>query len=230
MYDKKWQNNAVLIYGARKSGTTLLQNLLDGGEEILVFPNEIKLKQFLKRVWKNSRNMVSDYIFNNQEITKLNFKIKQSKCNQKAVDVDDKSFNLLFAKISDCVNYDLLDSRILDSLDYKNYLSNLKEFNEHRFNGFADVLRKDITIFYNNLYKKPDKIKMWAMKEVGGDPETIFGFFKTMFPNGKIVAITRNPYYVIRSIIRDRRRRKGIQLSPVYIAQETYMPLELIGY
>jgi len=39
-----WTDNAVLIYGPRKAGTTLLTNLLDGGEEIVVKPGETKLK------------------------------------------------------------------------------------------------------------------------------------------------------------------------------------------
>jgi hypothetical protein len=38
-----------LIYGARKSGTTMLANLHDGGDELLVFPAEVKLNQFVKK-------------------------------------------------------------------------------------------------------------------------------------------------------------------------------------
>lgn len=40
--------NAVLAYGPRKAGTTLLQNLLDS-EAILVYPAELKLKYFVRR-------------------------------------------------------------------------------------------------------------------------------------------------------------------------------------
>jgi hypothetical protein len=38
----------VLVYGPRKAGTTLFQNLLDGGEELFVYPAELKLKFFVK--------------------------------------------------------------------------------------------------------------------------------------------------------------------------------------
>ncbi len=46
-----WTDRAVLLYGPRKSGTSLLLNLLDGGEEIVAFPREMKLKFFLTAVW-----------------------------------------------------------------------------------------------------------------------------------------------------------------------------------
>lgn len=45
--DESWFENAVLVYGPRKGGTTLLQNLLDGGEGLFVYPVELKLKQLV---------------------------------------------------------------------------------------------------------------------------------------------------------------------------------------
>ncbi|MGF7158515.1 hypothetical protein FHS85_000125 [Rhodoligotrophos appendicifer] len=43
-----WVDHAVLVYGPRKAGTTLFQNLLDGGQELLAYPAELKLKAFVK--------------------------------------------------------------------------------------------------------------------------------------------------------------------------------------
>ncbi|MFO0990567.1 MAG: sulfotransferase [Hyphomicrobiales bacterium] len=43
-----WLDNAVLVYGPRKAGTTLLQNLLDGTNDLAVYPAELKLKYFVK--------------------------------------------------------------------------------------------------------------------------------------------------------------------------------------
>jgi hypothetical protein len=43
-----WLDNAVLVYGPRKAGTTLLQNLLDGTSDLAVYPAELKLKYFVK--------------------------------------------------------------------------------------------------------------------------------------------------------------------------------------
>jgi hypothetical protein len=43
-----WLERPVLVYGPRKAGTTLLQNLLDGTKELAVYPSELKLKYFVK--------------------------------------------------------------------------------------------------------------------------------------------------------------------------------------
>lgn len=44
-----WVDRGVLVFGPRKGGTTLFQNLLDGSDEILVYPNELKLKWFTRK-------------------------------------------------------------------------------------------------------------------------------------------------------------------------------------
>ena len=44
----EWTNHPVLIYGPRKSGTTMLQKLHDGGEHLLCFPDETKLKRLIR--------------------------------------------------------------------------------------------------------------------------------------------------------------------------------------
>lgn len=43
-----WLEHGVLVYGPRKGGTTLFQNLLDGTPEMLVYPAELKLKFFAR--------------------------------------------------------------------------------------------------------------------------------------------------------------------------------------
>lgn len=43
-----WLERGVLVYGPRKGGTTLFQNLLDGTPELLVYPAELKLKFFAR--------------------------------------------------------------------------------------------------------------------------------------------------------------------------------------
>lgn len=54
-----WVENAVLVYGPRKAGTTLLQNLLDGGEQLFVYPQELKLKYFVRN--PPSEDVLSTY-------------------------------------------------------------------------------------------------------------------------------------------------------------------------
>ncbi|WP_170984256.1 sulfotransferase [Rhodoligotrophos defluvii] len=43
-----WLESAVLTYGPRKAGTTLLQNLLDGGDQLFAYPAELKLKSLVR--------------------------------------------------------------------------------------------------------------------------------------------------------------------------------------
>jgi hypothetical protein len=45
---KAWLDRAILIYGPRKAGTTLFQNLLDGSDTLMVYPAELKLKYFVR--------------------------------------------------------------------------------------------------------------------------------------------------------------------------------------
>jgi len=44
-----WFENAVLVYGPRKAGTTLLHNLLDGNDDLFVYPDELKLKRLARK-------------------------------------------------------------------------------------------------------------------------------------------------------------------------------------
>ncbi len=44
-----WLENAILIYGPRKAGTTLYQNLLDGTPGLAAYPVEMKLKFFVRQ-------------------------------------------------------------------------------------------------------------------------------------------------------------------------------------
>jgi hypothetical protein len=57
--DKAWIESAILIYGPRKAGTTLFQNLLDGGEDLFVYPTELKLKYLSKNVYLTPREYFS---------------------------------------------------------------------------------------------------------------------------------------------------------------------------
>lgn len=66
-----WVNNVVLVYGPRKGGTTMLQNLLDRDRDLIMYPVEVKLKHFTTGFFESSRQAASEYfnlsrIFNNE--------------------------------------------------------------------------------------------------------------------------------------------------------------------
>jgi hypothetical protein len=48
-----WLDAGVLVYGPRKAGTTLFQSLLDGSDQLLVYPAELKLKYFSRHRGRN---------------------------------------------------------------------------------------------------------------------------------------------------------------------------------
>ena len=55
-----WLDRAILMFGPRKAGTTLFQNLLDGSDEVLVYPAELKLKHFVRTL--RHRNSAASYL------------------------------------------------------------------------------------------------------------------------------------------------------------------------
>lgn len=59
--DDLWIKNPVLFYGPRKAGTTLLQNLLDGGNCLLMRQGELKLKHFINEIWSNEEQATERY-------------------------------------------------------------------------------------------------------------------------------------------------------------------------
>jgi hypothetical protein len=54
--NKFFKNTPVLIYGPRKGGTTLLQNLIDGSSSLLVRPLELKIKYIIQHNWDSIRD------------------------------------------------------------------------------------------------------------------------------------------------------------------------------
>ncbi|OOY50611.1 hypothetical protein BOW16_10135 [Solemya velum gill symbiont] len=65
----EWLENAVLIYGPRKAGTTLLHNLHDGNNELFVYPAELKLKRFRRTIWQ-SQPKASELYFDLSRLSK----------------------------------------------------------------------------------------------------------------------------------------------------------------
>jgi hypothetical protein len=57
----EWCNNAILIYGPKKAGTTMLMNLLDGTDQVLVFPTEVKLKFMAAQSWDDPKSTATKY-------------------------------------------------------------------------------------------------------------------------------------------------------------------------
>jgi len=176
-----WIDNAILVHGQRKSGTTLLQNLLDGSEHVFVYPAELKL-QWLIGKWTN----VESY-------------------------------------------YRLADSQLSehswDNFSYSNYR---KMWEEARAAGqirsLEQAVRFDARAAHASSVMFPRDPQMWCTKEIGAPTDRLVTSWLKMFPQGKVLLITRNPRMTIRAILNDRRRR-GIQMNARRIAEIIYETL-----
>ena len=161
----------ILIYGPRKSGTTLLQNLHDTQNQILSCPSELKLKQLINAKWTGiTQNDLQLYSDNNKVITPTNFNLSKYK-----------------------------NDLLVDHVDVSD--------------GLKDLIVNDMYCLFTNIEPdfRPKNLTHWAVKEVGGNTNDIIQNWKLMYPNGKIIMLTRNPLMVASSILRERRKRGLIQ-------------------
>lgn len=179
-----WTERGVLVYGPRKAGTTLFQNLLDGGEHLFVYPAELKLKWFVRKPAR---------------ITDLDAYRSRSRISQ----VDSPSLSRDRYRV-------LWDSALEDGS-----LRSLGEF--IRYDAWAALVSS----------RAPAEVRIWCAKEVGGRTGPIVDAWRAMFPEGKVLLITRDPRMVTRAVLNDRRRQ-GLQLSLRQIVHETLDPMRVV--
>lgn len=165
------QENAILIYGARKAGTTLLQRLIDGSN-LYVYPTELKIKQFTKATWHDKETFIESCHRANRVI-----------CHQ------------------------------FERFDHPNFATETSH-RLSRVSCLRDMVLVEVEAAINSSPR--GEWIGWAVKEVGGDFNVILNDWKKMFPDSRLVVIVRNPFYVSRSIFRERRRdKRGLTLKSI---------------
>ncbi len=92
-----WTENPVLIYGPRKGGTTLVQNLMDGGNHMLVFPSEVKLKIFANELFYDKASATKTYFSHSMIV------------NQKFESFDDKKYLICSKELETTPLHNLAD-------------------------------------------------------------------------------------------------------------------------
>jgi len=182
---REWLNFPVLLYGPRKSGTTLLLNLLDGSPELLAFPTETKFKYFVGH-WPTGAAARRRYF--EQSIT----------TRKQYAGLNSAAFN---DGAANAVGYPMSSIR--------------------------ELIQYEANLIYDCLEDKSARLRMFAMKDVGGHTELITGLFRQCFLDGKIVMIARQPQFVARSVFRNRRRR-GVRLSFVDKMRQAFDPERII--
>jgi len=179
-----WLENAILIYGPRKAGTTLYQNLLDGTPGLAAYPVEMKLKFFAGRPL-DSPISVEDYL-----------------ARSKLTDLKQEGFS------------------------QAGYLACWQDVAGKAL-PLKALIAQDLAALARVRPEMADAAS-WSAKEVGGDTRRIIAAWRTMFPQGKVLFIVRDPLMVTRAVLGDRRR-KDRRLPFWEIMRETFDPMRVVS-
>lgn len=200
----------VLVYGPRKAGTSLMQNLLDGGTRVLMVPGELKLKVFVRKLEMARADPAGLFVSRGRSIFP-------------------SSMSASPEVVSNRVLGGLPVEKVSENLDLEKYHSKVSEIQNHKELNVGEILKADVAAFVSALREETFTAERWASKEVGGDPYKILELFRRYFPQGRIVFSVRQPEFIVRSILLNRRR-KGVRLSIRRIFHECQDAQRIINY
>jgi hypothetical protein len=189
-----FHNAPILVYGPRKGGTTLLQSLLDGGQDVVMLPGELKLKWLAQRTQLSPQQFAEYYAQRGR--LDFQFLLQRDERNQVLKPLRAKP-SYHFASFSTEQT-----NQIFDPARYAHSLEELRHqtFDASTHEALASqILTQDVDAFIAALKTPNPNWKTWGSKEVGGDTRVVL--------EDKIVFLVREPVFVVRSIITDRRRK-----------------------
>jgi hypothetical protein len=204
--DLSWIEQALLIYGPRKGGTTLYQNLLDGGAEVFVYPAELKLKYLARTPVLAATDYHALVKLPTNKPKDMNDIGRGDRWNPQAYFVHTREHTVSSSQF-DRAGYDA---------DWSN--------DESGESPVGDLVRKDIVRVYRNCPVRLKPPRMWCAKEVGGRPSTVLNLWKQIFPEGRLLLLARDPLMVVRAVLKDRRM-VGERPSIWNIMKQTYEPM-----
>lgn len=209
--NEEFLSQPVLVYGPRKGGTSLLQNLIDGGSCLLMMPGELKLKVFVRKPERARADPAG--LFSTRGRSFFPAMIERARQQSLATDDTHDIGGLPVCEMA----------RLLDVDEYAARIAAI------RGNDVRELLQADAIAFASALRGNPTSIRRWASKEVGGNPTKILELFCQHFPQGQVVLAVRQPEFIIRSIIRDRKR-KGVRMSIRSILHECQDAQRILRY
>lgn len=216
--NKQFLERAVLLYGLRKAGTSLVHNLLDGGSQLLMLPGEIKVNYMTVM---RKTGVPADFPAAYLRKGRLDFPCLLDIGGSSPADITPKSSYNIEGLTKEQTN------AVLDTEGYVRRLATILDGGPQ---NYAELVRHDVASFAASLRGEAQRdYSCWAAKEVGGQSERLVQFHREMFPQGKVVFIARQPQFVVRSIICDRRR-KGIAMTWRNVWFECYKAQGLINF
>lgn len=207
-------DNAILFYGPRKSGSTLLMNLLDGGSNLLMLPGELKLKPQVRRQFTAEDRLLTYLQKGRKDMERLTV------VNREAGTVDLRE-GFSFENLS--------EEQTREVFDAPAYIERMRTLLGKPPATYHELVRFDVETFAASVRPARD-YTCWGAKEVGGaDSQTVVNFFRSEFPGARIVLQAREPMFIVRSIIMDRKR-EGRTLKPGAVWRECRQAQEIIDY
>lgn len=192
----------ILVFGPRKSGTSLLHNLLDGGSELVMIPGELKLHPLRIIKEEASCDPARHYL----HYGRLDFERLIEWHNEKPQANPEYAFDGLSVE------------QTRETFDVERYVAQLSEMldappNQESDEALArDLVDRDVAAFLSSVKQPPANLKFWASKEVSKKPEITIPFWRRLYLKSRIVYLVRQPEFIVRSIL-NNRRRKGIRVS-----------------
>lgn len=192
----------ILVFGPRKSGTSLLHNLLDGGSELVMIPGELKLHPLRIIKEEASCDPARHYL----HYGRLDFERLIKWHNEKPQVNPEYAFDGLSVE------------QTREAFDVERYVAQLGAMlatppcEELDVALARDLVEWDVAAFLGSVKPPPANLKFWASKEVSKKPEITLEFWRQLYPEGRIVYLVRQPEFIVRSIL-NNRRRKGIRVS-----------------
>jgi len=191
-----------LVYGARKSGTTLVQSMLDGGASLPMVPGELKLKYIVKKRWIKSRSRTLAHWY--------------AESGRSFFPVIPKPNGEEPARIAG-----LSREQVGQAIDLEKYAEGLDAIARLGDPPLAEILREDARAFLGAMKADWREARFWGSKEVGGETAEILALFRECFPEGMLVLVLREPVFTVRSILM-KRRRWGIRLGGIRSIMHEY--------
>lgn len=214
MMNDGFLSQPVLVYGPRKGGTTLVQNLLDGGSSMLMVPGELKLKSFVRKPRQAQIDPAGLFLTRGRSIFP-------------ALLQGDPAARPSSGQLNQAGGLSI--HQLSEIFDVGGYAARISEIRSDKGTDIGTLIKTDITAFSAALRDLPVTSKRWASKEVGGDPTKILELFRRHFPQGQVVFVVRQPEFILRSILLDRKR-KGKRMSIHGILRECQDAQRIINY
>jgi len=173
-----WIERPVFIWGMQKTGSSLLQSLIDGHPSLVVYPVERHIKYYIGRSSKETEaELRRRYLLGErrgQTPNRLRVTVAKILAGEKAG------------------LETLPHEAVVAAFDPSGYANDLERTMGAPLAQPADLFRREIASFFANLKQPPREPAAWVFKMVGGDP-SLGNVFLSQFPGGRIIYIVRDP-------------------------------------